>query len=220
MPDAAFLARRMLGALRHQRALPDPSPVQPLDPEPMGGEQLDQRLGADLAGDVLRVRSERIRQRLRYRAVPTSVVLLPRNDEPGPLQAGGHLVERGKRNGFSVGHRRPLGRRERRSVLECEGETPAGPKRRGDMPDQRVLVLECEHRLEQEHDVEGAGWERWDVRGRKAERQFTGALAGDGDGARARVDAQVHTVKLTLKETPGPADAAAEIQHLDPGPDA
>src|SRR5829696_3679941 len=49
-----------------------------------------------------------------------------------------------------------------------------------------------------------------DVRGRKAERQFTGALAGDGDGARARVDAQVHTVKLTLKETPGPADAAAE----------
>ena len=58
------------------------------------------------------------------------------------------------------------------------------------------------------------------MRGGKATRQVARALAGDGDGARARVHAQVHAAQLPREETPGPADAAAQVQHADPGADA
>src|SRR5215216_1866472 len=186
----------------------------------MGGEQLVQRPAADLRGDVLGVGSERVRKRLRCHAVRVAVVVLPRDDESGPLQGSGHLVERVEPDRVGVGHRRPLGRRERWSLLEREGEAPAGPERRGDVAYQRVLVLESEHRLEQEHDVEGAAWEGRDVRGRKAAREVARALDGDGDGARARVHAQVHAAKLPGEETPGPAQAAAQVQHRDPRADA
>jgi hypothetical protein len=94
------------------------------------------------------------------------------------------------------------------------------PEHRGDLAQQRVLVLEGEHRLEQEHDVEGAGWEGRDLRDREAARQVARALAGDGDGARAGVHAQVDAAQLPREETPGPGDAAAQVQHRDPGADA
>jgi hypothetical protein len=87
------------------------------------------------------------------------VVLLPRDDEPARSRDSGDRVEPAEPDRVGVGHRRPLGRRERRPLLEREGEAPAGPERRGDLAHQRVLVLEGEHRLEQEDDVEGAGWE-------------------------------------------------------------
>ena len=73
--------------LRHQRELAHPPRVQPLDPQPVGGEQVVQRAAADLRGDGRGVRGERVRQRLRRRAVRAAVVLLPGDDEPGPLQA-------------------------------------------------------------------------------------------------------------------------------------
>ena len=84
----------------------------------MGGEQVVQRAGADLRRDGLGVRGERVRQRLRRRAVRMAVVLLGGDDEPGPLEGPGQLVEWGEPDGVGVGHRRPLSGRERRSLLE------------------------------------------------------------------------------------------------------
>ena len=47
--------------------------------------------GDDLRGDVLGVRGERGRQRLSRRAVRAAVVLLPGDDEPGPLEVDADL---------------------------------------------------------------------------------------------------------------------------------
>ena len=67
---AAWLFEDLLGSpLRHQRELPDPALDQPVDPESVGGQQLIERSAADLRGDVLGVRGEGVRQRLRRRAV-------------------------------------------------------------------------------------------------------------------------------------------------------
>ena len=46
------------------------------------------------------------------------------------------------------------------------------------------------------------------------------ALAGDGDGARAGVHSQVGAAQLAREEPPWPGDAAAQVQHRDPGADA
>ena len=55
------LALAVLGPLGHQRELAHPPLVQPLDPQPVGGEQVVQRRAADLRGDLRGVRGERIR---------------------------------------------------------------------------------------------------------------------------------------------------------------
>ena len=190
---------------RHQGELPDLLLVEPLDPEPLGGEQLIERPAADLCGDVIGARGERVSQRLRHRAVRVAVVLLPRDAETGPFQARGHLVERCEPDRVGVGHRRPLGRRERRPLLEREGEPPAGPSAAAIARTSASLSSKASIVSEQEHDVEGAAGRGWHVRGREAARQVAGALAGDGDGARAGIHAQVHAAQLTREETPGPA---------------
>ena len=86
--------------------------------------------------------------------------------------------------------------------------------------DQRVLVLDGEHRLEQEHDVERAARQRRRVRDREAAGQVARLLAGDRDGARAEVHAQVGAAQLPREEPPGPGDAAPQVEHPDPGADA
>ena len=161
-----------------------------------------------------------VRQRLRRRAVRAAVVLLPGDHEPGLLQGRDELVERGEPDRVGVGHLRPLGTGQRRPLLEREGEAAARPERAGNPADQRVLVLHGEHRLEQEHDVEGAVRERRDAPDLEAAGEVARALAGEGDGALAEVHAQVVAAELPCEEASGPADAAAQVQHRDPGADA
>jgi hypothetical protein len=115
---------------------------------------------------------------------------------------------------------RPLGRRERGTLLEREGEPPAGRQRREYLADQGVLVFEGKHRLEQEDDIERAGWEGRDLRSLEAAGQVARALAGDRDGARAGVHPQVGAAQLAREEPPRPGDAAAQVQHRDSGGDA
>src|SRR4051812_7426593 len=88
------------------------------------------------------------------------------------------------------------------------------------MARQRGLVLEREQRLEQEHDVEGAGREGWDLRDGEATREVARALAGDGDGACAGVNSLIDAAQFAREEPPWPGDATAQVQHRDPGADA
>src|SRR5204863_381483 len=77
------------------------------------------------------------------------------------------------------------------------------PDRRGDLADRRVLVREGEHRVEQEHDVEGPGRQGRQPPDHEAARQVARALAGDGDRARAGVRAHVVATQLSRQEAPG-----------------
>ena len=85
---------------------------------------------------------------------------------------------------------------------------------------QRLLVGKGEHRLEQEHHVERAGRDRGDPRDLEATGKAAGALARDLDGAGAGVHPQIGAAQLPGDEPPGPGDAAAQVEHGDPGRDA
>ena len=85
---------------------------------------------------------------------------------------------------------------------------------------QRLLVGKGEHGLEQEHHVERAGRDRRDPRDLEATGKVAGALTCDVDGAGAGVHPQIGATQLPSDEPSGPGNAAAEVEHGDPGCDA
>ena len=111
--------------------------------------------------------------------VGAAAVILPADDQPGPLQAGEHLRQRSEPDRVCVGHALSLRLRERLALLQGEGEPPAGGKRPGYLLQQRLLVAEGEHGLQQEHHIERAGRDRGDARDLEATGQVTGALTRD-----------------------------------------
>ena len=204
----------------HQRELADPPRVQPLDPQPVGGEQVGQRPAADLRGDGRGLRGVRVRQRLRRRAVRAAVVRLPRDDEPGPLQRRGQLVERGEPDRVGVGHRRPLGRRQRRPSSSVKAKRPPGPSAAAIARTSASLSSTASIASSSSTTSNAPAGQRRRLRDREAARQVARLLAGDRDGARAEVHAQVAAAQLPREEPPGPGDAAADVQHADAGADA
>ena len=101
------------------------------------------------------------------------------------------------------------------ALLEREREPSAGGRARTISSQQRLLVAEREHRLEQEHHVEGARRQRRNLRDLEAAGQVARALARDGDGACACVHAEVVAAELPRQEPAGAADSAAEVEHGD-----
>jgi DNA ligase D-like protein (predicted polymerase) len=89
-------ASRRAGRGSSEGELADAARVEPLDPQPVGGEDVVERAAAELGGDGLRVRGVGVDQRLRRRAVLGAVVLDGRDEQPGAPERGGDLVERGE----------------------------------------------------------------------------------------------------------------------------
>jgi hypothetical protein len=83
-------------------------------------------------------------------------VFLPTDGQARHREELLHLVERGQPDRVFVRHLGPLGLGQRTPFLQREGEPPAGGERVRDRLEQRPLVAEGEHRLEQQHHVEGA----------------------------------------------------------------
>ena len=110
-------------------------------------------LGADFSASAVAIARERAPE-LRF-----AVAHVPPLPE-GPFEALLHRGERREPDRVGVGHGRALVRRERLSLLEREGEAAARRERPGHRAHERVLVLDREHRLEQQHDVERAVRER------------------------------------------------------------
>jgi hypothetical protein len=186
----------------------------------VGGQQLLQCPAPDLPGDRRRIGGERLDQGIRHGTVGPAAVLLPADLQPGPLQVGEHLTQRGEPNRVGVRHALSLCIREWEALLHREGESSAGPERPGYRFEQRLLVRKGEHGLEQEHHVERAGRNRGNSRELEAAGKVAGPLTRDADGARARVHAQIRATQLSGDEPAGPGDSAAQVQHGDPRRDA
>ena len=182
----AWVSGSVVRALRHHRELADAPRVQPLDPQPVGGEQVVQRALADL-----RRRCPRRRRRTRPPAPapsrgargcgpPVQTRASPARSSEAASSSSG-VSQTVSASGIAARSAGVSGC----PLLEREGEAPAGRQRRGDRAHQRVLVLERQQRLEQEHDVErhrpgaaGRGRSRSGTAGRLSSHgQWRSALA-------------------------------------------
>ena len=148
------------------------------------------------------------------------MVLLPADTQSDALQVGEHLRQRSEPDGVGIRHALSLCLCERETLLQREGEPPAGPQRPGNLLEQRLLVGKGEHGLEQEHDVERAGRNRRNSRHLEAAGKIAGPLTRDLDGAGARVHAQIRAAELSRDEPTGPGNSAAQVQDGDPACDA
>src|SRR5262249_28650214 len=110
---------------------------------------------------------------------------------------------------------RPLRPGQRLALLERECEPPAHGKHTGDRLQQRLLVAEGEHRLEQQHDLEPARRKRRHLPDLEAAGEAAGAFCSDRDGARARVHAEVDAAELARDEPTGSGDAATQVENGD-----
>jgi ubiquinone/menaquinone biosynthesis C-methylase UbiE len=193
---------------------------QPIGPQPVGAQQLLQGPLPDLRGDVGGIGGERLGQRCGGRGMRLSAVFLPADDQADPVHSGEHLLDLDQMHGVGVGHQRPLRVGERRAPFKGAGESPAGGERGGDLPQQRLLLGERQHRLKQEHHLERAWRQRRDPRYLEATGEIAGPPARDLDGAGAVVDPEVVATQLPRDEAPRPGDAAAQVQHRDARADA
>ena len=185
----------------------------------MGGEQLLECPGADLPGNVGSIGGERLDQRIRHGTMRPTAVIPPADNQPDPLQAGEHLLQRGEPDGVGVGHALSLCLREGQALLHGEGEPPAGLERSGYLLKQRFLFGEGEHGLEQKHHVERAGRDWGDPRNLEAAGKVATALTRDANGARAEVHPKIGATQLPGDEPSGTRNSAAQVQHGDPGCD-
>ena len=101
----------------------------------------------------------------------------PANLQPGAGQPADQLGQLHRPDRVGGGHRRPFRLGERRALLDGEGEPPAGAEGCGDLAQQRLLVPEREHRLEQQDDVERPARDRRDLADRELTRQSGGSPA-------------------------------------------
>ncbi|HEX5608937.1 MAG TPA: lysylphosphatidylglycerol synthase transmembrane domain-containing protein [Solirubrobacterales bacterium] len=214
------LPRRRSALLRDQGELAHAPGPQPLAPEPVGTQQLLQRLLSDLRSNVGRIGGERFGQRFSHGGVRRGPVLLPADGQPDLLQASEHLLDRGQPHGVGVGHPLPLRLGEGQALLDGAGEPAAGRERAGDLLQQRLLLGKRQDRLEQDHHVERATGDRRDPAYLEATGEVAGKPASDLDGVGAVVDAEVVAAELAGDEAPGAADAAAQVQHRDARGDA
>jgi phosphatidylglycerophosphate synthase len=162
----------------------------------------------------------RISQRLGDGKVRLAPVVRPADRESRLREERVHLVKRHEPDGVGAGHSYPLRLRQCSSLLEREREATAGGERARDGLEQRPLVAKREHRLEQEHHVEGALGERRDLRDEEAARQVADALTCFGDGLLACVHAEVRAIKLLRQESARPSDPATQVENGDAWTDA
>src|SRR6476620_4437108 len=208
-----------LRLLRNESELADPSFPQPVAPKPVRGEQLLESPGADLPGNVGSIGGERVDQRIRHGTMRPTAVIPPADNQPDPLQAGEHLLQRGEPHGVGVGHALALWLCEGQALLHGEGEPPAGVECSGYLLKQRLLFGEGEHGLEQKHHVERAGRDWGDPRYLEAAGKVATALTRDANGARAEVHPQIGATQFPGDEPSGTRNSAAQVQHGDPGCD-
>src|SRR6185312_3870107 len=117
-------------------------------------------------------------------------------------------------------HAHPLCLGQRLALLQREREPPARGEGPRHLPQQRPLVAEGKHGLEEEHDLEGPRRQRRDLPDVEAAGQAAGALAGNGDRALARVDTEVVAAEPPRQETAGACDSTAQVEHPDAWADA
>jgi hypothetical protein len=183
-------------------------------------EQIVERAAADARRDRRRVIGERVVERLRHGAMLVGVIVLPAHGQAGVAEQFPYLLQRRQPHRVGVWHRVALPVAERRAGLEREGEPSAHCQRASDLPDQRPLVREGEHRLEQQNDVERARRKRRHPCHLEAAVQPVCAGARDVDRARAGVDSQVAAAERARDEASGSRHAAADVQHRDARRDA
>ena len=131
-----------------------------------------------------------------------------------------HLGERREPDCVGAGHARPLRLGQGQALLECERKPSAGRESTRDCLDQRLLVTEGEHRLEQQHGIERARGERWYLHDHEPAREAAGALTRDSDGACTRVYADVAAAELPSQEPSRPGDSATQVENGDAGVDS
>jgi hypothetical protein len=185
----------------------------------MGGQEVVERPLPDPRSDRRRVFRIGIRERVRHGAVRPAPVFLPANSQAGACEERVHLGERREPDRVGAGHARPLRLGQGRALFECEREASARRERTRDCFHQRLLVTEGEHRLEQQHDIERARGERWDLRDHEPASKAGGALTRDGDGACTCVYANVAAAELASQEPSGAGDSATQVEYGDTGVD-
>src|SRR5262249_7063318 len=78
--------------------------------------------------------------------------------------------------------------------------------------DERLLVFEREHRLQQQHHLVRAGGHRRHLLGPEGTREAMSPVAGDADGGLAPVDTDVAAPQRTGEVPSRPRDPAAEVE--------
>ena len=124
------------------------------------------------------------------------LLLLPADGQPGPLSSASISSSGVSQTVSASGIAARSAAVSGAPSSSVNANRPPGVEGTGDLAQQRLLVREREHRLQQQHDVEPAGRQRRDRDDLEAAWQVAGPLARDLDGRGARVHAQVGAAEL------------------------